>query len=455
MRTRTRLTGMMKCLATTAAAGLMAVSVSGGAQASDPLPIVFVHGDSDSASTWIAQKWRFESNGYPRDRMFAVDLDHPGARSDDTVPQENRSSTTDVAAQLAGFVARVKLETGADKVVMVGNSRGCQTIRNYVQNAGGAANAAALILTGCVHHGVFVAPGAVMGSEYNGAGTFLSGLNAVSEVVPGLPTVTIRSDRFDLYAQPMGDFIGRAGQPTGATYENAELRGATNIVLDGVDHRETAYSTRAFHEMFKVVAGHPTFSAAVTPEETPVLNGEVSGWAADRPTNLPLVGSEVSVFETDPENGARMGEPVHVQTIGADGMWGPFEAKNDQTYEFRIEAEGFPVHHIYRSAFPRSSDLVNLRLYPQAKEAEGQAGALQMMRPRGYFGADDTVSFNGERASGLNDHEVPNGWKVWITFPEGSGQTVVGRFADGDVDETIAAKAWPVDGHVAWIELTY
>ncbi len=425
------------------------------AQAADPLPIVFVHGDSDSGSTWIAQKWRFESNGYPRDLMFAADLDHPAARSDDTVPEDNRSSTADVASQLAGLVARVRLETGADKVVLIGNSRGCQTIRNYVQNAGGAASAALLVLTGCVHHGVFVAPGVAMGSEYNGAGHFLSGLNAITEVVPGLPTITIRSDRFDLYAQPMGDFIGRPGQPTGATHDNAALRGATNLVLPGVDHRETAYSSAAFLQMFKAVAGRPTFSAAIVAEEKPVLDGEVSGWANDRPTNLALVGARVSVFETNPESGAREGEAVHVKTIGADGRWGPFEAKNDQTYEFRIQAKGYPTHHIYRSAFPRSSDLVNLRLYPQTKEAEGKAGALQMMRPRGYFGADDTVTFNGERASGLNDHEVPNGWKVWMTSAEGSGQTVVGRFASGDVDETIAAKVWPVDGHVAWIELTY
>ena len=36
------------------------------------VPIVFVHGDSDLAATWETQIWRFESNGYPRDRLFAI-----------------------------------------------------------------------------------------------------------------------------------------------------------------------------------------------------------------------------------------------------------------------------------------------------------------------------------------------------------------------------------------------
>jgi lipase (class 2) len=39
-----------------------------------PVPIVFVHGDSDQAAIWQTAIWRFESNGYPRDRLFAISL---------------------------------------------------------------------------------------------------------------------------------------------------------------------------------------------------------------------------------------------------------------------------------------------------------------------------------------------------------------------------------------------
>jgi len=37
-------------------------------------PIVFVHGNGDSASNWLTTAWRFESNGWPRERLHAIDL---------------------------------------------------------------------------------------------------------------------------------------------------------------------------------------------------------------------------------------------------------------------------------------------------------------------------------------------------------------------------------------------
>ena len=431
---------------------MLAAGAAGAQQAADkPVPIVFVHGDSDTAALWISTMWRFESNGYPRDRLFPVDLDNPGARSDDTKREPNRSSTTDVAAQLGGYVTRVLIATGARKIAMVGNSRGCQTIRNYVENGGGAAHVETLVLAGCVHHGVFVAPGAAMGNEYNGAGTFLSKLNADGEVVEGIKTVTIRSDKYDLYNQPMGDFIGRPGQPTGATYDGPELEGAENLVLPGADHRETAYSTDAFVLMYEAITGKPPKTTDIKLEGNVSLNGEVSGWANERPTNLPINGAKVRVWELDAKTGARVGDaPVHEGTTGRRGQWGPFNAKKRTPYEFVVRAEGYPVHHIYRSAFPRSSDYVNLRLYPQGEALKDQAAGLNIMRPRGYFGANDIVKVNGERAPGINDSPVPNVWKSWHAAEKG-GQKVVAEFNG----ERIPARTWPTDGHVAWIEFTY
>jgi hypothetical protein len=207
--------------------------------------------------------------------------------------------------------------------------------------------------------------------------------------------------------------------------------------------------------MFKAITGSIPAMVTVKAEDKPVLNGEVSGWANGEGTNLPLAGAKVTVYATDAATGARMGEPVHTKTVGADGMWGPFEAKPDQPYEFVIEAEGYPVQHIYRSPFPRGSRYVNLRPYPLDKSAEDKAAAIHMMRPRGYFGVQDTVTFDGEKAPGIDDNPVPHIWKVVKAFDSAGDVTVTGRFAGGETDETIAAKAWPVDGHVAWIELHY
>ena len=58
-------------------------------------PIVFVHGNGDSAALWINNIWRFETNGFRRNLLWAIDLPMPNARSDDSKPQEYRSSTED------------------------------------------------------------------------------------------------------------------------------------------------------------------------------------------------------------------------------------------------------------------------------------------------------------------------------------------------------------------------
>ena len=102
------------------------------AQDEPPVPIVFVHGDSDLAATWETQIWRFESNGYPRDRLFAISFTDPQARDDDTVAQANRSSTADQLRELTAFIDDVKAKTGAPKVAIVALSRGGYATREYV-----------------------------------------------------------------------------------------------------------------------------------------------------------------------------------------------------------------------------------------------------------------------------------------------------------------------------------
>src|SRR5216683_2847764 len=40
-------------------------------------PVLFVHGNGDHAALWITTLWRMESNGVPRDRMFAINFTDP------------------------------------------------------------------------------------------------------------------------------------------------------------------------------------------------------------------------------------------------------------------------------------------------------------------------------------------------------------------------------------------
>src|SRR5579863_5360054 len=319
-------------------AGLIGGAVGTIRADSPQRPILFVHGDGDSAALWTTIIWRFESAGYDSHLLFAVDLPHPLHRDDDTKPQVNRSSTTEAATDLGAMVTRVLQTTGQDKLILIGNSRGGNEIRNYLRNFGGAAHVTIAILGGTPNHGVYSLP-FNENMEFNGMGPFLKGLNAGSEIVPGVAFFTIRSDTNDKYAQPLGTFLGFPEKPTNVAYQGPELKGATNIVLDGIDHRETAYHKRAFREEYKAIMGKDPASVEITPEAHPVLNGMISGSENGAPTNLPLVGAKVTVYEVDPTTGERKGAAVHQQTVGADGAWGPLTAKPDAYYEWVIAAE--------------------------------------------------------------------------------------------------------------------
>ena len=220
-------------------AGLM--SLGGHGYAAEPqLPIIFVHGNGDTAGLWITTIWRFESNGYPRELLHAVDFRYPMARSVDDKWQAGRSSTSDVMAQLAEEVERVRQRTGADKVLLVAQSRGGNTVRNYLKNGNGSPRVGAAVLCGAVNHGVIFSEQHLLGSEFNGASAFMKDLNSTpGEIIAGVRFMTIRSDTNDKYAQLDGRFIGLPNVATGLGYDAPELKGATNIALAGVDHRET------------------------------------------------------------------------------------------------------------------------------------------------------------------------------------------------------------------------
>jgi len=169
-----------------AAAGCASNGTPGSSTPTGNLPpIVFVHGNGDSSALWITTIWRFESNGYPRDRLFAIDLVAPTARDDNAVAQPNRSSTDDVKDQLSAKVDQVLARTKAAKLALVANSRGSNTVRNYLKNGGGAAKVGWAVLGGGTNHGVYSIAGGP-NSEFNGAAAFMKQLNDGGEVVPGV-----------------------------------------------------------------------------------------------------------------------------------------------------------------------------------------------------------------------------------------------------------------------------
>lgn len=413
-------------------------------------PIVFIHGNGDTAALWITTIWRFESNGWPRDRLYAVDFRYPTARRVEDVPQPGTTSVAEEVSQLAEDIAAIRNRTGANKVILIAQSRGGLVARLFVKN-GGADQVEAMILCGAVNHGVLNSPTILVGSEFNANSAFLRSLNAgASEVVPGVRTLTIRSTDMDKFAQPDGRAIGLA-QVKGAGYDAPALRGATNVAIPGLDHRETGYSPQAFAAMWRFLTGGAPRTVDVVGERRVALSGKISGWLGDLPTNIGLPGVRLEVYAVDAITGERRGAALLKQTTGNAGAWGPVTVSPDDNLEFAFAVPGVSTTHVYRSPFPRASDIVNLRPQRLAASEAGKGSIVHLSRPRGYFGAGrDHVLLGGRIPPGI-PQGVPAVSDVAMAYPLPPAQSVVGQ-CNG---ETISARTWPAaDGHVSVIELT-
>ena len=429
----------------------------------DMPPIVFVHGNGDTAGFWIATIWRFESNGWPRDRLHAVDMRYPLARDDDAKDQPGRSSVADYTDYLAAEVKKVLAATGAAQVALVGNSRGGYPIRNFIANRGGAAVVSHVVLGGVPNHGVWSNSAFLPGSEFNGAGPFLVKLNAPQgpageEVTPGVAWMTIRSDNNDKYAQPDGVWLGARGTPTNVSFDGPALKGAENVVIAGIDHRETSFSAKAFAETYRFIAGKAPTTSAIVPQAPVVLDGTVSGLGLDNrqgsfATNLPLVGATVEVYATNAATGERLGPAAHRKTIGSDGRWGPFAADGSARYEFAISAPGYATTHIYRSPFPRSSSIVSLQPERLADADRDAKSLVTLTRPRGYFGVPrDRIVLDGTSPPAGIPSGVAGVSSVRLKVADAGDRAIVGEFND----ERIVGRTWPVaDNNVVVLELTY
>ena len=264
-------------------------------------PVLFVHGNGDHAALWITTLWRMESNGVPRERMLAINFTDPLARTDDKVEQPNRSSTEDQRRELGEAVKELQRRTGASRIALVGNSRGGYSIRNYIKNGGGA-DISHAVLCGVPNHGVYDWDDGLNG-EFNGRGPFLRGLNeGESEVTPGTAFLTLRSDGIDKFAQADGRFAGKPGTPTGVTSDGPALKGATNLVLGALDHREVAFHPRAFREIYKFIAGREPSRIEIVPEAEVKLSGLVTGTpggVSNQPSGLRRDGRNLSRLSRD------------------------------------------------------------------------------------------------------------------------------------------------------------
>jgi hypothetical protein len=407
-------------------------------------PIVFVHGNGDTAALWYPTIWRFESNGWRREHLFAVDLPYPLARTDDGKPQEGRTSTAENRQNLAAEVERVRKLTGAPKVALVGNSRGGNVIRDYIRNGGGAATVSHAVIGGGPNHGVWSGD-YLPGSEFNGKGPFMTALNSPQgpdrlETTPGIAFMTLRSDNNDKFTQPDGRWIGQPKMATNTTHDGPALKGAENVVLPGLDHREVSYHPLAFAQTYRFITGRTPARTDIAIEARVALDGRITGFRGNDQTNLPLAGASIEIYETSAQTGERLGQVLYTKTVGADGRWGPFVVKSAAPHEFVIRAEGFAVTHYYRSPFPRSSAFIHFRPARVADADKDATSVITMTRPRGYFGLGrDTMSLDGKAPPGV-PAGVAGVAAAKLKLNEPGVRGVVAVFNN----ERIVVRSWPL-----------
>ena len=420
-----------------------------------PPPILFVHGNGDHAALWMTTLWRFESNGFARDRLMAVNMPDPLARDDDAIPQPGRSGSAEQTERLGAFAADLRARTGAARIAMVGNSRGGYPIRDHVVHRGGSVGVSHAVLCGTPNRGVYDWP-EIRNREFNSRSDFLQRVNGSDmDVVPGTAFLTLRSDANDLFAQPRAVWSTTPDRPTGTDVDGPELRGATNLVLPGLDHREVAYHWRAFAEMFRFIAGRAPDRLSVTPEPQPVLDGLVTSTRGGPATNQPVANAQVEVWRVHPATAERLGdEPLHRETTEADGRWGPVTVAPDWVLEFVIVAPDHPITHSYRGPYPRSSNVVHLRPARPLMAAERDSGGVTLFtRPRGYFGIPrDVVLLDGRQPAELRPGVAVSATATLRLPAAELGRPVAALFNE----ERVVARAWPAaENRIAVAELIW
>jgi hypothetical protein len=368
-------------------------------------------------------------------------------------------------------VDKVLARTGAKRVVLVGHARGGYAIRNYIQNGGGDKTVSHAILGGTPNHGVWAVPGYREGSEFSGTGLFLKTLNApknaVGEEVTGpVQWLTLRSDNNDKFAQPDGEWFGAKGMPTRVSYDSPALKGAQNAVIPRIDHRESSFSPEAFDVTYRFITGRAPAALKIQPEQSILLDGMVTGMGVrssdsgsttnNFTNNLPVPKALVEVYAVHTQTGTRVNTPVHTKAVGADGRWGPFRGMPGVPYEFVVSAPGYAKTHIYRSPFPRSSDVVHLKADRIADADLPAFSIIQLVRPRGYL--DPTTNHilfdNQSPPPGVTVARVAGVASSKIKLTKLQNRAISAEFHT-DAVELIVGRTWPAkENHVVWLEIT-
>lgn len=167
------------------------------ALAAEKKPVIIVAGTLQTAATYNRLADRLRADGY---QVYIYEL-----------PNLGRGDIALSADGLATFADRIRAETGADKVDLVGHSQGGLVARQYVKFDGGANHVRNLVGLGVPNHGTLSAwavtqlgaaeDGFVAGEQMSPGSDFLKQLNEGDDTIGDVRYTSFYTD-YDAVALP-------------------------------------------------------------------------------------------------------------------------------------------------------------------------------------------------------------------------------------------------------------
>lgn len=270
----------------------------------DVEPIVFVHGSSGSATQFASNAMRFESNGVPRERLYAYEYD---------TSVELSENEEEVLTGLDEMLDAVLEEHDTDGANVLGHSRGTRVMHSYLSTEDRAAKVA----------------------------NYVNLDGQPSDSPPGgVRTLAVWAD----YG------IGAEGP--------VEIGDAENVSFSQ-GHVEVATSEETFGAVYEFLMGEAPDSTSI--EAEPADEVTLWGRATYFPVNDGVSDASLEVYEVDPATGERLADdPVSSARLGDDGAWGPFDLDGEAVHEFVLSRLNAPTHHFYRPPEIHSNQFVRL-----------------------------------------------------------------------------------------------
>lgn len=288
--------------------------------ASQP-PLIMAHGLLAAGDTWGPFVDRFAANGLCPERSLAFDwntldqgADHDGA--------------------LEAFIDEAREALGVEQVDLMGHSAGGGLGYRFLADPARAAKVRRYVHVG-------------------------SGANEAPAGPPDAPVPTLN-----------------VWSPDDLIVPGADIPGASNARLPGLDHYAVATDAAAFAAVYEFLYEDEPATLERLTAEAPVVWGR----AVSLGENQPDVGATVDAWPVDAATGQRLGDaPVARWIVDADGRWGPLVAEPGVPYELHVRpSDGrLPVRY-YRPPFTRRDRLVYLRTLPSPA---GLAGVLLSQVP--------------------------------------------------------------------------